>query len=90
MNRRELLKSLPVIAALTPAALEATTKDGKALPVKAYALEEGPWYLFVMDGVQCDVEDFARSFSGSKVRGGIVVAPNGDVDNYCRIYKLEE
>jgi len=90
MNRRELLKFLPVIAALTPAALEATTKDGTAVPAKAYALEEGPWYLFVVNGVQCDTENFAEAFRGSKIRGSILAAPDGNIENFCRIYKLEE
>lgn len=86
----ELLKSLPIVAALTPAALAATiNKDGTELPAKAYALEEGPWYLFVV-GPQCDLDNMIDSFRGSKVRGCFVVARDGDVENYLRIYKLEE
>jgi hypothetical protein len=90
MNRRELLKSLPMVAALTPEALNVLNPDGTESLAKVYTLEQGPWYLFVVNPDGCDIQNFSESFNGSKVRGSIVAAQDRDVDNYIRIFKLEE
>jgi hypothetical protein len=82
MNRRELLKSLPAVAALLPT----VTEKGAA-----YKLEEGPFYLFVLNPSAADLNDFLSAFQlPHRVRGAIVIARDCDVENYCRIYKLDE
>ena len=88
MNRRELLKSIAGVAAITPII---PLKDSDENPtVLAHELNDGkPYYLFVVDGGQCDVDDFCNAFRECRIRGGVVVA-HDDVENFCRIYKLED
>jgi hypothetical protein len=81
VNRRELLR-LPGVVALTPALAKAD-KLG-------FALEEGPFYLFVVNPYTCDVNQLLGAFHGSKVRGAAVVAHDGDIHNALAIYKFED
>ena len=90
MNRRELLKSIPILAALPANKMQFINPDDTMSDARSYHLQEGPFYLFVVDGMNCDINHFCESFRDTKVRGCVIAAHDGDVENFVRIYKLEE
>lgn len=96
MNRRDLLRSFPALAALPASAIRiinnepgdaATTGDARQIQLEH---APGPLYLFVLNGQNCDIDHFCQAFTGTGVRGAVVAALDGDVDNFVRVYKLEE
>lgn len=91
MNRRELLKSLPIVAAITPTTIKTIQNGKETETTQAYPLEEGPFYLFVLTP-RCNLDQFIDGFrsAGANLRGAIAICPDGDLDNFCRIYKLDE
>ena len=90
MNRRDLLKSIPAITALTPFSVKLLNKDGTLGDAQVHTLQPGPFYLFVLNPANCDADSLSEAFQGSEVKGGYVFAHDCDLDNFCRIYKFEE
>ena len=90
MNRRDLLKTIPVLGALPAIKMQFINPDDTMADTRSYHLQEGPFYLFVVDGMNCDINHFCEAFRGTRVRGAVLAAHDGDVENFVRIYKLEE
>lgn len=88
MNRRELLKAVSGVAAIP---LKILNDDGRVGgDANAHLLEPGPFYLFVLNPKSADVEHFIDAFHGSGIKGAVVCAHDENIDDFCRIYKLEE
>ena len=87
MNRRELLKAIP-LAALTPKIM--------AEGVARYDVEPAGHFIFFVDVTKVDIETLCESGNeraplmpkGSK--GGWIIGVHGDVENAVKIFRLNE
>ena len=90
MNRRDLIKFIPAIAAIPGITVRHVGEDIG----KSFELNDKSRYLCIVDEEMIDIEAFCANHEGHGLPPGTpVVAVRtryGSIDNALRIYKLED